>query len=270
MRKSELVILFSVIFMLFSSCEKQSNFSTIEILGHAGNGLEISNSLYHDNSFESIELALLTDGCDGVELDVRMSADHTLWLFHDTQLESETKGEGCVESSTDEYLSSLHYTTIDKESLIRLSDIPIAYLKNKKVYIDSRTTESCTNTTVNLNAFLDALITFRNACDPATEIIVEARSSDWESLLAANGFTTIKYVTDFEQYANIVTESPTIDIIVASNDVVTSQNVEMIHADGREVIIFGMRSARGTRQAYLKKPDGILADNLRTAIIEKY
>ncbi|MFK7784658.1 MAG: glycerophosphodiester phosphodiesterase [Crocinitomicaceae bacterium] len=268
MRKSGSVILFSLL-VLFS-CEKKSTFSDIEILGHGGNGLEIVNAFYHDNSLESIELALLTDGCDGVELDVRLSADGTLWLYHDNKLEDATNGTGCVGTSTDEYLSTLHYETVDQESLIRLNDIPKSYLAGKKVYIDSRSTISCTNETVDLTIFLNEVVTFQADCSPSTEIIVETRNELWEPAFANAGFTTIKFITEFDQYSNVATNLPTVDIIVVTNETITKDNVAEIHDDGREVIIFGMRSAKATRAAYRKGPDGILADNLRTAIIEKY
>ena len=233
--------------------------------------MEIVNAFYHDNSLESIELALLTDGCDGVELDVRLSADGTLWLYHDNELDDGTTGSGCVETSTDEYLSTLHYTTVDQEALIRLEDVPKSYLENKKVYIDSRSVITCTNQSVDVNTFLDRMNMFRNECSPSTEIVIETRNDSWEPVFAAAGYTTIKFVTDFEQqYADLITNLPTVDIIVATNETINRGNIEQIHADGREVIIFGMRSAKATREAYRKNPDGILADNLRTAIIEKY
>ena len=270
MRKSELAILFSAILMLFSACKKKDTFGNIEILGHGGNGLEIVNSLYHDNSLESIELALLTDGCDGVELDVRLSADGTLWLYHDNELDDGTDGTGCVATSTDDYLSTLHYSTIDNEALIRLSDVPKSYFGNKKVYIDARNAVNCTNSSVDLNTFLAAVSDFRDQCDASTEIIVETRDNSWEPAFASAGFTTIKYITAFDQYTAVLNDLPSVDIIVMTNETISKENVAQIHADGKEVIIFGMRSAKSTREAYLKRPDGILADNLRVAIIEKY
>ncbi len=270
MRKSELVILFSAILVLISACKKKDSFGNIEILGHGGNGLEIVNSFYHDNSLESIQLALFTDGCDGVELDVRLSADGTLWLYHDNELNDGTDGTGCVATNTDEYLSTVHYTTIDHEAIIRLSDIPKTYLANKKVYIDARNSISCTNSSVDLNTFLTAMLTFRNECQASTEIIIETRDDAWEPAFSLAGFTTIKYITAFDQYAEIAVNLPSVDIIVVTNETITKGNIAQIHEDGREVIIFGVRSVKSTRDAYRKQPDAILADNLRVAIIEKY
>ncbi|MDG1333680.1 MAG: glycerophosphodiester phosphodiesterase family protein [Crocinitomicaceae bacterium] len=270
MRKSELVILFSTAILILSACGKKSVFGHVEVLGHGGNGLEIVNAFYHDNSLESIELALLTDGCDGVELDVRLSADGTLWLYHDNELDDGTNGTGCVETSTDEYLSTLHYSSVDQEALIRLSDIPKSYLAEKKVYIDGRSSISCTNGTADMNTFVNEMVAFQNVCLASTEIIVETRNDQWEVAVAAAGFTTIKFITHFDQYADVLMNLPTVDIIVVTNETISKHNISQIHDDGLEVIIFGMRSVKSTREAYNKNPDGILADNLRTAIIEKH
>ncbi len=270
MRKSELVILFSAVFILLSSCKKEGTFSNIEIIGHAGNGLDIVNGLYHDNSYESIELALLTDGCDGVEMDVRLSADGTLWLFHDTELDETTNGTGCVGTSSDSYLSTLHYTSVDHEKLIRLSDVPKSYFVDRRVYIDSRSTVNCTNSFADLDEFLNQMLLFRDACSPTTKIIFETRNSQWELAFSTAGFNTIMYIHNFGEYETLDNDFPSVDIIVVSNETITKEEVAQIHEDGREVIIFGMRSVKSTRDAYRKQPDAILADNLRVAIIEKY
>lgn len=270
MRKSELVILFSAILVLISACKKKDTFGNIEIIGHGGNGLEIVNALYHNNSFEAIELALLTDGCNGIELDARLSADGTLWLFHDNELEETTNGTGCVGTSTDDYLSSLNYSSVDNEALIRLDEIPKSYLANRTVYIDARSTISCSNSYADLNIFLNEILAFREACLPSTEIIVEAGSNDqWEQEFTLEGFKTVRYMESMDHYAEIIANIPSVDIMIVSHDMISKENVTQIHNDGREVVIFGMRSVKSTREAYRKQPDRILADNLRVAIIEK-
>jgi glycerophosphoryl diester phosphodiesterase len=60
------------------SCNKQESYPEVEIYGHAGMGMDIGLSVYHDNSIESIALALSLPTIDGVEVDVRMSASSSL------------------------------------------------------------------------------------------------------------------------------------------------------------------------------------------------
>ena len=41
--------------VLLFSCNKKENYSSIQVIGHAGMGLAMPNSMYHDNSKEAIE-----------------------------------------------------------------------------------------------------------------------------------------------------------------------------------------------------------------------
>ena len=76
---------FLLVLLIFSCQKKQDNANT-KIIGHGATGLKMQSSFYHDNSLESIHKALETEGCDGIEIDVQLSASGTLWLFHDAEL----------------------------------------------------------------------------------------------------------------------------------------------------------------------------------------
>ena len=55
------IVLMSI---LLVSCSKKKEFDQIKVVGHAATGLEILNSVYHDNSEEAVEMALSIEGCD--------------------------------------------------------------------------------------------------------------------------------------------------------------------------------------------------------------
>lgn len=271
MCKSGLVILGSLLLAAIAgSCSKHADFSNVFILGHGGNGLDNVNTLFHDNSLESIELALLTDGCDGVEMDVQLSADNTLWLYHDPLLEAETDGDGCVATSTDSYLSSLNYQSINSEKLIRLSDVPRQYLANKKVIIDARSIDQCTNSTIELSYFVNALVLFRSSCPPSTQIIVGTNDANWINTFSLAGFETMAEISSIDQLGSLLLTAPNLDYIVARNAKISAEDVSLIRDAGRKAVIYEVRSPKSTRSAFLKKPDFILTDNIRTAVIEKY
>ena len=99
----------------------------MKLLGHAGMGLSIENSFYHDNSLESIELALSINGCDGLEVDVQMSLDNSLWLYHDPNLETQTNLNGCISCKTDKELENGRYKTLHKEKLIKLMKLILTF-----------------------------------------------------------------------------------------------------------------------------------------------
>ena len=103
---------------LFFSCNKQESYPAVQVFGHAGMGMDIGMSAFHDNSLEAIQLALTLPTMNGVEVDVRMSADGTLWLYHENTLEAHTDGEGCIFEKTDVELEKLRYKSLHREKLV--------------------------------------------------------------------------------------------------------------------------------------------------------
>ena len=122
--------------LLLLSCSKKEDFSEVQVIGHAGMGLEIPNSIFHDNSLEAIELALTLPGSNGVEIDVQMDLNGRLWLFHDELLNEETNGINCISSNTSEYLKTLRYSSLKQEKLAELSQIPFHNFEDKYFFLD--------------------------------------------------------------------------------------------------------------------------------------
>jgi glycerophosphoryl diester phosphodiesterase len=114
------------------ACNKSESYPEVQIFGHAGMGMNIGYSIYHDNSEESIDLALSLPNIDGVEMDVRMSKDSTLWLFHENRLEATTNGIGCIADLHDYEIAQLHYKSIHGKARLNSSKIKRwAYLHSR-------------------------------------------------------------------------------------------------------------------------------------------
>ena len=91
------VILVVVFGLLFSQCDKEENYiienlnhNVIMILGHGGMG---DLYKYPNNTLEAIE-PVIGIGADGTELDVQITKDSVLILFHDETLNSRTRCDG--------------------------------------------------------------------------------------------------------------------------------------------------------------------------------
>lgn len=98
-------IMFTLIFLHFFSCGKNDvdlsqiqnlNGNKISSFGHSGMGIA---SQFPINSFESI-MSAINIGVDGVEIDIQMTKDSVLILFHDKELEASTNLEGFVYEKT--------------------------------------------------------------------------------------------------------------------------------------------------------------------------
>ncbi|MFY7989870.1 MAG: glycerophosphodiester phosphodiesterase [Fluviicola sp.] len=255
-----------LISLFLFGCKREDQFDQVTLVAHACSGLLTSTTPYHDNSEEAFIYALSLQGIDAIEVDVQLSADGTLWLFHDPELSTETNGSGCVSEVSDTYLSSLHYTTQEKEKLIRLQDLP-QNLEGKKLILDLRHSNTCSN------EFLKDTLVFNAVQQLVTEkqwtdLVLILGTPSWTELFSSLGFEIYVNAYDLNYYNALNVPQATGPCIRSA--VITKEEVDKIHQDGKKVIIFDVRSPKGIRKALKKYPDLLMVDDPRAAIIEKY
>lgn len=260
---------FSVVFFVFLfliACKRKDRFPAVELIGHAGSGLTNTTNPFHDNSMESIAYAMQFNEIQGVEIDIQISADTTAWLMHDMQLAVETTGEGCVSESSDVYLSSIRYKTLEKEALIRLKDVPNLFV-NKHLILDLRGKEGCDNTDVPLNVVLKALEGVPTQFSGA-EIIAMIDNASWLEELKNRGFSVYLNVYNLQNFYQYNWEA--FDGVCFSNSKVSSEEVSELLGFNKKVIIFDVRAPKTIRKALKKGPSYLLTDDIKATIIEKY
>ena len=259
-----------LISILLVSCSKKKEFDQIKVVGHAATGLEILNSVYHDNSKEAVEMALSIEGCDGVEIDIQLSKDGTLWLFHDDQLDNETNGTGCINELTDSQLAAIEYKTIHKEKLARLKDLNFTLFKGKELFLDLRHYTSCSGAFVNVNQVISNL----NSIDinAITDFNVHCVLSydQWISPFIVAGFNVDYSIYNMNEFNTCINLYPSISGFVARNSDFDKNEIEMIKNANKDLYIFDIRSPKGIRSALNKNPDAVITDDIRAALIEKY
>jgi glycerophosphoryl diester phosphodiesterase len=266
MRLINLILLMLILF----SCEKKENYSSIQVIGHAGMGLAMTNAMYHDNSKESIEYALLMNGCDGVEVDVQLSKDGDLWLYHDPNLESETNGSGCISESTSEQISTLKYKSLHQEKLCRLKDLDSNLLFGKKLYLDIRKVNFCANSEISSQALISALEALSFLKNPEINVVVVSSNLSFLNTSKLNGYQVAYEINDGIDINYLQQSVPFIKELIVKNNSITTEQILTYESVGISVTIFEMRSASGIRKALRKNPASIMTDDLREAIIEVY
>ena len=233
----------------------------IQVIGHAGMGLKIPNSIFHDNSLEAIELALTIPGSNGVEIDVQMDLNGRLWLFHDELLNEETNGINCISSNTTEYLKTIRYSSLNKEKLAELSQIPFHNFQDKRFFLDLKPWNKCSGNTVSIEDFKAAL----TAIDLPENCSIILSDLNWIPFFIDD--FTIYFASDDFQYAKtILTQEPRIKGLIIRNAVVNRAQTQEIIEQNKEIYLFEIRSPKGVKSALKKRPSGILTDDLRAAI----
>ncbi len=254
-----------LLFILFA-CTKSEYVKNILVLGHAGMGLSMDNSIYHDNSKEAISLALNLPTSNGVEVDVRLSADGTLWLYHDEWLEAETNGKGCVSEQSDLQLSELSYQTLKHEKLVKLMDVLPLLNEDQTLFLDLKQVNSCQNENVDFEQLMIALEDQLAGYKTRVKIICSYKY--WLNDLAQQ-YDSFYSIDDVEEGKEIILNYPLVKGLVVRNAVINTQETSWIKNQHKEVYLYDIRSLKGIRQAYAKNPTGIFADELRKALEER-
>jgi glycerophosphoryl diester phosphodiesterase len=252
--------------MVLFSCRKSEEQKKVLVFGHAGMGLSMDNSIYHDNSKEAVLLALNLPTSNGVEVDVRLSKDGTLWLYHDEFLEAESTGFGCVSNLSDVEIDQLNYRTLKKEKLVKLRDVLPLLQLDQQLFIDLKHFNSCQNERINL-ADLKVALEEQLGNNSANVKLICAYEY-WLNELAE--MVDVLYTTDdIEEGKALLKKYVQLKGLVMRNATLNSSDVRDVILLNRKIYLYDIRSLKGIKQAFGKCPTGIFADDLRQALFER-
>lgn len=259
---------FSYLFFIvisLTACSKQKSYE-VEIIGHAGSGLSNHQSFGHNNSLKSIEIALFTEGCDGVEVDVQLSKDHTLWLFHDEKLEQNTNENGFVFEKTDVELSEIQYKN-QGGKLIRLKDVPKDWWKGKTIFLDIKNYFNGSELDFT-NTMNDALSSFFSQSFSAQFILLSNRLhflSEWDF----NGVQKMAELSSSQMGNLSGVNLSEIDGVVMKYQSSSKENIEKIRKLGKKTVVYDLRAVKSIRKALENGVDFLISDDVITAVIER-
>lgn len=260
------LLLFSCI--LLSSCEKGKDLYPATHLGaHAGAGLHISSSIYHDNSLNAVNYALSFDEIKMIEVDIQLSKNHTWWLFHDIDLNEETNGKGKIQFLTDDEISQIKYTSINRESLCRLTDLPVD-LAGKTLILDLRETDGTEFGLIDSTAMISSLQKVVEHFNQQHLVVVSATGRYLETLkqLGFEVYLNAQNALDFFQMNKAEIASGAF----FRNSTINETDIRSLAQNGKKSVIYDVRSPKGIKNAFKKQPFCVLTDDIPKGIIEKF
>lgn len=258
------ILFIIVVFISLFACRKEK-FVNVLIFGHAGNGLNIQNSVYHDNSKEAINFALSMEGTNGVEVDLQLSKDGKLWLFHDNTLDKETNFSGCINDYTSSELKKCYYSTSKKEAVIAFSELDFINYSSSIFILDIRHYRGCNLDLIDTAIFIQQLIQLKSN-HPSIHFLISTNYQGWVSSIEAKGFEVFFEINSY----NDVQSFPFANNYIVKNENISNDEVHSIQSNNKKVLIFEVRSPKFIRKALKKLPYGVITDDLKATIIEKY
>jgi hypothetical protein len=185
-------------------------------------------------------------------------------------LESETSLSGCIPDVSSEVLKTGKYSTLHQEKIARLSEIDTNRLQGKELILDLRHYNECFAEFVNVVQIIDRLDDIGFSSAKGYTVFVNVSRKEWVQPFVDAGFHVLLSIYSMAELTYAESVYPGMYGYIMKNSDVTTENVKAIQQSGKKLFIFEVRSPKMTREALRKGPDGILSDDLRTAIIEKY
>jgi glycerophosphoryl diester phosphodiesterase len=259
--------LFLFVALVLFSCKKGNKDSSSLVIGHGGMGVQFSGSIFHDNSKEAFDLALSLNGCDGIEIDVRLSKDGDLWAYHDNDLKQETDLDGCIEESTFEQLNGTKYKGFGGEKLIRLIDLKLT-TNNKIILLDIHADNACSGGVSNMQSYIAALNNLPSELKDPSRVRMIVSNQDWIPHFLNEGYSVLFNSPVTEEIDAIFNSFPATSGAVIQNDKIEKPQVDNYLQAGKSVYIFAVRSPKALKEVSVKNPTGVMSDDVQGAILQ--
>lgn len=267
--------------LLFTTCKKVNteeinnlNGGKILIIGHGGSGGQTGRNPIPTNSFLSVEKALEIYAADGVEVDIQLSKDSVVMLYHNELMESNTHCLGCISDYPASELTQCRYrknfpvNTFLNEKLITLESLIQKYQHsdlNPYYFLDNKDYPECIKDKGNYYDLLAISVAkLISKYNLEEKMIVEASGVDFLVKVKQLNPSIITYLDtqNFEEGLDIAIKY-NLNGIIIPNKKTTKDQVKKAHASGIKVGLVKVRDRENAYEAISKHPDLIQTDNIK-------
>jgi glycerophosphoryl diester phosphodiesterase len=248
----------------------------IFVIGHGGAGFRSPTNNIAENSMKSLELAIEGYNADGVEVDVQMTKDSQLVLYHDDHLFTKTSCEiggiwnyNWAEIKNCRYKKQYFGGMFVDEELALLDEVLAKFSQRQiipQIHLDVR-----------YNNFNPDILTRKKYYDIFTrklnELYAKYNAEDWMycGALDLNFLKQMNEKNDsvklFLEGGNVVEmlskkqEQEFFGIVIANADI-SKGEVQLAHDSGVRIAIFNLKALPANIDAVEKSPDYIITDNV--------
>ena len=270
------------IFILLNSCEKVDldaisnlNGNRITLIGHGGMGFTSAENNLPHNSFGSVTKAVEAYGVEGVEVDIQLSSDGVIFMYHDDQLESESNCSGCIVMKSSDELVNCRFRSGYRSNLF----------SNEKLSPLERILERFAERAVKPLVILDIKLAQRDCgdfdydlylrqfADEIARLIIKYDALDWCIVEARMDFlmkvkekipaVKLSLIPEVHAEATIIAaEDEGIFMISCNNNLISKDFVQFVHERGMRVAIYSVKIRSAAVKAINKSPDFIYTDNV--------
>lgn len=277
------------IVLLFSGCGSVDtdaidnlNNGKILKLGHAGLGFEsVINPFnpYPPNGYTALKKAM-DYGADGVEVDVQMTKDSVLVLFHDLELGETTDMVGCIQEKTWSEIQEGHYELgffydlFQSDKIMRLDSLLSWFQTFEEfpyIHFDMRIYNTCNEAkpyAYNGNMAPVLLSLLQEYKVPTNKVLIISTTVEFlEYLQELQSPYPLSYeeTGDFDKGLKAVLDLGITSMTIKPK-LITAKDVARAHKQNIEIVTFGGKSRSGTAGLVELNPDVIHTNNIRALV----
>jgi len=256
------------LFFLFATCKKDPalfeinnlNGNDITILGHRGMG-----ELYKfpGNTYEAIE-PLIRIGGEGSEVDVQMTKDSVLVLYHDSYLDSDTDCGGIIHNHLWSEIGGCTYSRISKHIYMITADnlfSRIPDLQNYRFSFDCKVGYFNGNQQEYYDQFARAIKRLITKHGMENRIFIEGTKTFLQTMQDQQVPARL-FITGLGSIAGGIPVAEEMNLygLATGNPSATKEDIDLAHAKGFRVMLWAAKTQNGSLKAVEKSPDYIQAD----------
>ncbi|MCH2235978.1 MAG: hypothetical protein MK078_17190 [Crocinitomicaceae bacterium] len=253
-------VLYFISVSLLFSCGKEEVNPNILVFGHAGATLNNGEWIFPPNSKEAVQYGCFNLGANGAEIDVQMTKDSVLVLYHDEFLSPQLDLEGCIAEYTwNELEGNKIYDT--KYPIQRLYDMRYMISDRPKYYfLDLKHHNACNSEIRDPGTFSYAL----NSSDLYWKrTVLNSRNLPFLLELSVDDTNVIKsWETDDLAQGIVAVQNGAVDELTLRASNLTETDAAQLHELGIPFTIFGARTQKELREAVALNPTRIITDNI--------
>lgn len=257
-------IVLGVLISSLFGCKKEIPAIIPAIYGHAGTSLADERAVFPPNSEESIKYALDALNADGVEVDVQLTKDSVLVVFHDENLAKHTDIMGCVNDMMFEDLAKAKY--YGHLPLLKLSQVlEWVMARNKKCFLDIKQYNYCREESIDFGAFNSALnkILLNYSADQKSNITVNSRGYYLLDAITDTSIIRCFETEDLDLGINYC-ENFGLDKLLIRLSAMDESRMSILKEKGIPYCVAGIKTAAEIKSAVNFLPTELITDNIAT------
>ncbi|PZF74469.1 glycerophosphodiester phosphodiesterase [Taibaiella soli] len=274
-----ILILFLAI-LICAGCKKTTrNYDNISgghisVIGHGGSGFSYLINNYPPNSWSSVTRAIEYYGAEGSEIDIQMTRDTAIFMYHDQNLEISSSCIGCLYSYDSAALCDCIFKSVQGQipgdHLTPLQEI-ITHFQSRSIkpmlFFDVHSNSECVDTKFEEGSY------YFHEMNVLNRLFAAENCYGWVHIQSGvKGLITYvhNHCPQMQTLFDYCADSSDVDFAAANGCMGVAGNssdmsadlVKYAHQKGLKVQLYGGQGKNGTVDALNKAPDYYLADDI--------